>query len=613
MHQPQEARPRARSPFAAAFLSLIFPGLGQIYAGAVMRGLAFAAAPILLIALGSGVFLRMDRTELIGVVLNPLVLQSVFVVNLVVLIYRIVAIVDAYRVADFLNAHDAGGTGRLGPARLVRNPLSLAGLLAVILVMAGVHVVVARYDMLALDVLDSGCIFIGDDQDAVCADDSTGDAEASSTPDASETPDQTDTVAPTESPTPEPTITGTPVPEVSIPPWDGKKRLNILLIGADVQGGGHNTDTLITVSIDPVTKQVAMFSLPRDMSNVPLPPGPPRSFWGSTFGSKINSLWAQNRNRSDLWPGNKSTRGYNALKSTLSELYGIDIRYFVEVNFEGFKKVLNELGGVTVNVQIPVVDDSYPGRGRRRPAPLRAERPPAHERHGGAPLRPFATHAERLRPRGPPAAPAALPARAGRTRRSSSPACRSWSRPSRSRSRRTSRSISSPSCSGSRRRSTPRTSARTSSSRRCTGARRRRAPRSTRCSRTSSGSARRSRARSTATRSTSSRPRTSPTRAPPSGCSRGSAIAPGPVARELPRVPRSRGVFTPAGSRPGAVPAATKIVVYNGADSRLTDTIAFLEKTFKVKAQLATDPAISTDVVITIGRNTPDLEAPPLS
>ena len=46
------------------------------------------------------------------------------------------------------------GDGRLGKARLPRNPLSIAGLLAIVLVMAGSHVVVARYDMLALDALD---------------------------------------------------------------------------------------------------------------------------------------------------------------------------------------------------------------------------------------------------------------------------------------------------------------------------------------------------------------------------------------------------------------------------------------------------------------------------
>ena len=73
---------------------------------------------------------------------------------------------------------------------------------------------------------------------------------------------------------------GTAVPSVEIPPWDGRERLNILLIGSDEQRGGHNTDTLITVSIDPVTKQVAMFSLPRDTVDVPVPPGPAQRVWG---------------------------------------------------------------------------------------------------------------------------------------------------------------------------------------------------------------------------------------------------------------------------------------------------------------------------------------------
>jgi polyisoprenyl-teichoic acid--peptidoglycan teichoic acid transferase len=163
----------------------------------------------------------------------------------------------------------------------------------------------------------------------------------------------------TPSPTPEPSL-GSQVPEVSVPPWDGRERLNILLIGADEQEGGHNTDTLITVSIDPVTKQVAMFSLPRDTKKVPIPSGPARSFWGRYYPDKINAFFVNNRRRSDLWPGNDRTRGYNGLKAVLGELYDLDIKYFVEVNFEGFKKVVDAVGGVTINVQVPVVDDAFP-------------------------------------------------------------------------------------------------------------------------------------------------------------------------------------------------------------------------------------------------------------
>ena len=79
------------------------------------------------------------------------------------------------------------------------------------------------------------------------------------------------------SPTAEPSPVGSALPNVVIPPWDGKKRLNILLIGTDQRPneGFYNTDTLIVVSVDPETKKVAMFSLPRDVVDVPIPSGPP--------------------------------------------------------------------------------------------------------------------------------------------------------------------------------------------------------------------------------------------------------------------------------------------------------------------------------------------------
>ncbi len=338
----KDARPRARSPFAAAFLSLLFPGLGHVYAGAGTRALGFAAAPILFIALLAGLVLRMDRIELVSLVFNPFLLNSIFVVNGILLLYRVIATIDAYRVAEWMNAVEAGGDGRLGKARLYRAPASMAGLLAILVVMAGSHVVVGRYDMLALDALTSGCIFIGDEVDATCE------------PDPNASPD------PAGSHVPGASAVGSALPAVDIPPWDGQERLNILLIGADKQGGGHRTDTLITVSIDPVTRKVAMFSLPRDTKNVPIPQGPARSAWGSVFGQKINAFYLQNRLRADLWPGSDATRGYNALKSVIGELYGLDIKYFVEVDFDGFKSVVDAVGGVTVNVQLPVVDDTYP-------------------------------------------------------------------------------------------------------------------------------------------------------------------------------------------------------------------------------------------------------------
>jgi LCP family protein required for cell wall assembly len=354
---PQEARPRHRSAFGAAFLSLLFPGLGHAYAGAWNRAIGFAALPILLIALTGGIALSSGVQVLGGELIANLPL--ILIGNVLFLAYRIVAAVDAYRVAAFLNAVDASGGGRFGRPSLRLNPLSMAGLLAVCLVIAGGHGVVAYYGVTAQDAL--ACVF---DPTYSCSDDNAPDTSPSATVDAGSATPGSD--IPSDGPTPVLTTApplGSALPTAALPEWNGTDKLNILLIGADQRPkeGTFNTDTLIVVSIDPKTKQVAMYSLPRDTVDVPIPPGPARSVFGSAYAGKINSLWLNSRFRSDAFPGNDKSRGFNALKATLGELYGLDIQYYLMVNFQGFQNIVDTLGGVTVNVQNPVLDDHYPG------------------------------------------------------------------------------------------------------------------------------------------------------------------------------------------------------------------------------------------------------------
>ncbi len=346
MHPAQEPRRRARSAFAAAFLSLLFPGLGHAYAGAWYRAVGFAAPPFLLLALLLGTAASF-QVELVGVVLQPPVLVAVLVGNIVALLYRAVAAIDAYRVVLFLNRWDQSA-GRLGPSRTVLAPLSVAGLLGVVLVMSGAHAAVAYYDLQALDLVNG--VF-----------NPTGDDTGAPSPGASASPDAG--AGPTDAPisTAPPGATSAPG-AATLPPWDGKGLLNVLLIGSDQRPGegAYNTDTLIVASVDPATGQVALFSLPRDTTGIPLADGPARAFFGGTWNRKINALFQQARARPDLFPGGKMS-GYQALKDTLGGLYGLQIQYFVEVDFPGFQKVVDALGGVTVNVQLPVVDDNYPG------------------------------------------------------------------------------------------------------------------------------------------------------------------------------------------------------------------------------------------------------------
>jgi LCP family protein required for cell wall assembly len=345
MQAGHETLVRGRSPFAAAFLSLLFPGLGHAYLGAYRRGLGFAAPLIFVVALAAGFAVRMSAFDLAGMAIQGWFLVGLFIGNLMLLVYRAYVIVDAWTIGRALE----GRPSRAMPGIRQARALSIAGLVAVLLVMSVAHVAVARYNLILSRTTD--CIFN--------VDASNCDSEESPGPDE-ESPD------PTGVETPPPSI-GPEVTEQPIPPWDGKERLNILLVGVDVQNGGFNTDTMITVSIDPQTNQVVMFQLPRDTVDVPLPAGPVRDYYGDVYRGKINSF-AANANRPDFFPGKARNHiaGLNGLKAVLGNLYGLDIKYFVQVDFDGFRKVVDALGGVTINVQVPVLDDNFPNPGQRR-------------------------------------------------------------------------------------------------------------------------------------------------------------------------------------------------------------------------------------------------------
>lgn len=346
MRETADGVPR-RSAFAAAFLSLLFPGLGQAYGGASGRALLFAGPPVLLLALAGGLLANAGtRRTLIFSLLDTTVLIVLLAADVAILAYRLVAIIDAYRVTAVLNAWRRGADARLGRPRVRLHPLSLAGLVAVLLVASGVHAAVAYYDLTAYDLLQT-----------ITSGANGGGSLTSPSPtlEASATP------GPTGAPTGAPTAT----------PTGG--RVNILLIGDDRRPGDttFNTDTMIVVSIDPRTRQVAMFSLPRDVVNVPLPRAwPAYSYYGGTFPAKINSLWAYASGSPSLYPFPNSNRGAEALKGALGNLYGITIKWYVRVDFGGFRQVVDTLGGVTLRVDLPVMDDHYPQEFGRAPTRL---------------------------------------------------------------------------------------------------------------------------------------------------------------------------------------------------------------------------------------------------
>jgi len=126
---------RHRSPFAAAFLSFLFPGLGQAYVGLYARGLAFAAPLVLVLALLAGLLANpASRLSLIAALSSPTTLLVVLGLDIILLLYRVIAVVDAFRVADAARSFAEAGTTRLGRPRVHSHPLAIAGLVAVLLV-----------------------------------------------------------------------------------------------------------------------------------------------------------------------------------------------------------------------------------------------------------------------------------------------------------------------------------------------------------------------------------------------------------------------------------------------------------------------------------------------
>jgi len=128
---------------------------------------------------------------------------------------------------------------------------------------------------------------------------------------------------------------------------NAKERANILLLGIDQRGdeaGPWRTDTLILASIDPATNSAAILSIPRDLY-VTIP--------GYGEG-RINTAHITGDVRG--YPGG----GVALAKKTVSEALGIPVHYYVRINFTGFEKLVDAIGGLTINVETTIHDEKYP-------------------------------------------------------------------------------------------------------------------------------------------------------------------------------------------------------------------------------------------------------------
>lgn len=122
-------------------------------------------------------------------------------------------------------------------------------------------------------------------------------------------------------------------------------RINILLMGAagEKNPGGNLTDTVMVMSLDTKNNKISLLSLPRDLYvNIP----------DTKTYAKINSLYKIGLNKNI---------GTDLIKQAVEQITGLTINYYMAVDFDAFKKIIDDISGINVMVARDILDQRYPG------------------------------------------------------------------------------------------------------------------------------------------------------------------------------------------------------------------------------------------------------------
>lgn len=141
-----------------------------------------------------------------------------------------------------------------------------------------------------------------------------------------------------------PTATSPAPAAVEVPQWDGKSRVNLLVMGLDardLEEKAPRTDTMILLTFDPIRNTAGMISIPRDLwVNIP----------GSGYGT-VNTAYSIG----EMYqlPGGGPAKAMQ----TVEALLGAPIQYYAQIDFEAFKKFIDHIDGVKVTVTETVLLD----------------------------------------------------------------------------------------------------------------------------------------------------------------------------------------------------------------------------------------------------------------
>lgn len=131
------------------------------------------------------------------------------------------------------------------------------------------------------------------------------------------------------------------------------KFTNVLLVGIDTRvtdSGLKNTDSMIVASYNYDTQNIVMISVPRDIY-VKIP--------GKQTYGKINSVYAYGEK-------DQKGNGLSVLQDEIEKVTGLEIQYYAMVDLAGFKRIIDTIGGVEVNVD-RAFTGTYPTENPKKP------------------------------------------------------------------------------------------------------------------------------------------------------------------------------------------------------------------------------------------------------
>jgi LCP family protein required for cell wall assembly len=135
---------------------------------------------------------------------------------------------------------------------------------------------------------------------------------------------------------------------------EGDGRINILMMG--MGGAGHEapdlTDTMMIASVDPVNKTASLLSIPRDMW-VKIPNNGSMKINAAYEAGKYKYLGKIDNNNTNR---NAVQAGFTMADQTVEDITGITIHYNVLIDFQAFRRAIDTVGGVNVNVPEQLYD-----------------------------------------------------------------------------------------------------------------------------------------------------------------------------------------------------------------------------------------------------------------